>query len=112
MRQGWRKIVAASSSVWSPSKMPSRRPLRGPVRTLNDYDCGLTQPKPDAARWQRDVIPRRAGNDLLPALPKADGGRPDVAQVVRVPEYRTYQCFACVETMTIDLEHSASPELR
>jgi hypothetical protein len=27
------------------------------------------------------------------------------------PEYRTYQCFACVETMTIELEHSASPEL-
>jgi hypothetical protein len=28
------------------------------------------------------------------------------------PEYRTYQCFACVETMTIGLEHSASPGLR
>jgi hypothetical protein len=73
-----------SSSVWSLRTMPSRRPLRGPVRTLNGYDCGLTQLKPDAARWQRDVIPRRAANDLLPALPKADGARPDVAQVVRV----------------------------
>jgi hypothetical protein len=28
------------------------------------------------------------------------------------PEYRTYQCFACVETMTIELEHLASPGLR
>jgi hypothetical protein len=54
------------------------------VRTLNGYDCGLTQPNPDVARWQRDVIPRRAANDLLPALPEANGGHPDVAQVVRV----------------------------
>jgi hypothetical protein len=28
------------------------------------------------------------------------------------PEYRTYQCLACVETMTIELEHSVSPGLR
>jgi hypothetical protein len=28
------------------------------------------------------------------------------------PEYRTYQCFACVETKTIELEHSASSGLR
>jgi transposase-like protein len=70
-----------------------------------------------ARLWDRDGKPL-ATSKAAPEMPRCPRCQKPMA-VIRTwlkssgfHEYRTYQCFACVETMTIGLEHSASPGLR